>query len=262
MNLHATELWFSYNGRHPVLQGVEVELRSGELLFLLGANGAGKSTLLRCVAGLLPPERGQILLAGRALPTMTARERAQHIGLVPQAHSPVFTYSTRDMVLMGRSPHLKRLAGPSRRDHEIATWALQSVGLEKLADRPYTALSGGEQRLALIARGLAQGARVLLMDEPDANLDPAHQHMVLRLAAQLADRDLALAVTSHNPNNALAYSHRAGLLSCGVLVCGSPMTVLNPSALEQAYGVPFASLSGSDGRVAVLPAAELNLPGR
>ncbi len=260
MNLRAMGLWFSYNGRTLVLRDVEVELLAGELLFLLGANGAGKSTLLHCLAGLLPPDKGRIYLAEKELHTLTARERAQNIALVPQTHSPVFTYSTRDMVLMGRSPHLKRLAGPTRRDRQIVAWALQAVGLEELADRSYSSLSGGEQRLALIARGLAQEAKFLLMDEPDANLDPAHQHMVLRLAARLAARGLALAVTSHNPNNALTFGDRAGLLSRGSLDCGVPHETLGTRELEEAYGLPFVSLSGANGRRAVLPDTDLGAP--
>ncbi|MFO8034631.1 MAG: ABC transporter ATP-binding protein [Candidatus Bipolaricaulota bacterium] len=260
MSLQASDVWFSYNEGSPVLRGVDVELHAGELLFLLGANGAGKSTLLRCLAGLLLPDKGRVCLEERELRALSSRQRAQYLALVPQSHSPVFTYTTRDMVLMGRSPHLKRLAGPTRRDREVTAWALQAVGLEELADRPYTALCGGEQRLALIARGLAQGAQVLLMDEPDANLDPAHQHRVLELADALAAEGLAVAVTSHNPNNALAYSHRAGLLCDGVLSCGPPQTVLNTTALEQAYGVTFAALSGVNGQMAVLPTTELDAP--
>ncbi len=257
MILQASEVWFAYRAGNPVLRGVDVDIQGGELLFLLGANGSGKSTLLRCLTGLLAPDKGHITLDGLGLRSLPSRLRAQRLALVPQTHAPVFTYSARDMVLMGRSPHLKKLAGPTRGDREIAAWALRAVGLEELADRPYTALSGGEQRLALIARGLAQGAQVLLMDEPDANLDPAHQHNVLLLAAQLADGGLALGVTSHNPNNALAYGDRAGLLSRGSLVCGGPHEVLGTNDLEQAYGVPFVSLSGTNGQRAVIPATEL-----
>lgn len=260
MILTTDDLHFSYREGSAVLRGVTVALEGGELLFLLGANGAGKTTLLRCLAGLLHPERGTVSLDGQELRLLSPRDRAQKLALVPQAHTPVFSYSTRAMVMMGRAPHLRRLAGPSRRDHQVTEWALRQVGLGKLGQRPYTELSGGEQRLALVARGLAQGAHILLMDEPDANLDPAHQHGVLHLAARLAREGLAVGATSHNPNNALAYGHRAGLLASGTLVSGPPEDVLTALSLEQAYGVPFDTLRDADGRLAVIPTCKPDPP--
>lgn len=252
MMLTAHDLWFAYEVGNSILQGVSTSLAAGDLLVLLGSNGAGKSTLLHCLAGVLQPERGRVRLNTRNIEAYTLRERAQRLALVPQAHVPVFSYSTWEVVLMGRAPHLKGLGGPGQHDRAAATAALQAVNLEHLARRPYTTLSGGEQRLALIARGLAQGAQVLLMDEPDAHLDPAHQHEVLNLATQLADSGLSLAITSHNPNNALVYASAVGLLTGGVLTSGPPHDVLTPQTLEAAYGVPFSALTGRNGQRAFI----------
>ncbi len=252
MTLTAHDLWFAYEPRSNVLRGVDAVVAAGDLLVLLGSNGAGKSTLLHCLAGLLRPQRGRVRLDGQDIDEHTLKERAQRLALVPQAHVPVFSYSTWEVVLMGRAPHLKGWGGPGRRDRAAATEALQAVDLAHLARRPYTTLSGGEQRLALIARGLAQGAQTLLMDEPDAHLDPAHQHEILHLATLLADRGLSLGITSHNPNNALVYASTVGLLADGVMTSGPPQDVLTPQSLEGAYGVPFHALTGQSGQRAFI----------
>lgn len=252
--LTAHDVWFAYEAGNNILQGVSASIAARDLLVLLGSNGAGKSTLLHCLAGLLQPDRGSVLLNNRDIEAYTPKERAQHLALVPQAHVPVFSYSTWEVVLMGRAPHLKGWGGPSQRDRAAATEALRAVNLGHLAKRPYTTLSGGEQRLALIARGLAQGAQALLMDEPDAHLDPAHQHEVLNLATQLTDGSLSLAITSHNPNNALVYASTVGLLTDGVLTIGDPQDVLTPQTLEAAYGVPFHALTGQNGQRAFIAA--------
>ncbi len=255
MRLSARGLTYAYVPEKPVLRGVSVEIRPGEVLFLLGPNGSGKTTLLECLGGLRRPHEGRVLLGDVDLYRLPPRERARAIGYVPQVHRPVFGYSVLEVVLMGRTPHLGAFSAPGRGDEEIAREALEAVGLSGFAGRPYTQLSGGEMRLALIARALAQEARFLLLDEPDAHLDPKHQHEVLSLARALVGRGLAALITSHNPTNALLYGDRAALLHGGrVVVNGPPGEALSPELLRDAYGLEFVLLSGDNGHRALVPA--------
>jgi len=174
---------------------------------------------------------------------------------VPQVHRPVFGYSVLEVVLMGRTPHLGIFSSPGREDRRIALDALEAVGLSGYAGRPYTELSGGEMRLVLIARGLAQEARFLLLDEPDAHLDPRHQHGVLSLVRGFASRGLATLVTTHNPTNALLYARRVALLQGGsILAHGPAEDVLTPGRLREAYGMEFVLLAGENGHRALIPA--------
>ncbi len=255
MSIRAEELSFSYRRTRKVLDGVEFSAAAGEITFILGANGSGKTTLLSCCIGVLLPEAGMITVDELPLSALGPRARARLIGFVPQIHNPVFAYTVWEVVLMGRAPHLPILSRPGRRDRELTERALRAVGLWKLRDRPYTEISGGERRLTLIARGLAQGVRYLLMDEPDAHLDPAFQHRTLSSLEELAHaQDIGILVSSHHPNNAFLYADRVVILSKGKLISnGAPSEAITPAALETAYGMPFELLDSGDGRRAVLP---------
>ncbi|NOX44194.1 MAG: ABC transporter ATP-binding protein [Caldiserica bacterium] len=211
--------------------------------------------MLECLGGLRRPREGHVLLGDADLYELSPRERARAIGYVPQVHRPVFGYSVLEVVLMGRTPHLGIFSSPGREDRRIALDALEAVGLSGYAGRPYTELSGGEMRLVLIARGLAQEARFLLLDEPDAHLDPRHQHGVLSLVRGFASRGLATLVTTHNPTNALLYARRVALLQGGsILAHGPAEDVLTPGRLREAYGMEFVLLAGENGHRALIPA--------
>ena len=255
MRLSAHGISYAYTPGRPVLAGLSLEVREKEVLFLLGPNGSGKTTLLECLCGLREPQRGKVLLGDRDVYSLPPRTRAKHLGYVPQVHRPVFGFRVWEVVLMGRAPHLGPFATPGKEDLREVAWALEAVGLTALAGRPYTQLSGGELRLALIARGLAQGVKFLFLDEPDAHLDPSHQHRVLGLIGELAERGLAPVVASHHPNNALHYGGRVALLGAGrLLVSGPPGEVLTPGWLRELYGMEFELLVGKDGGRALIPA--------
>jgi len=255
MRLWAQDLVYAYVPGRPVLRGITLEVRSGETVFLLGPNGSGKTTFLDCLGGLRAPGGGRVFLGNRPLAALSPRERARAVGYVPQFHEPPFNFTAWEVVLMGRAPYVRLLSQPGARDREAADAALAALGLEEFRHRPYYTLSGGERRLVLVARGLAQGAAFLLLDEPDAHLDPANQHRVLRAVGELVGEGLGVAVTSHAPNNALLYASRVALFARGeVLAQGEPRTVLSPDLLEQAYGIPFVLVGDGDGPRAVLPA--------
>lgn len=236
--LEAKNLSYAYIPENTILHDVSLTVHDGEVLYILGRNGGGKTTLLNCLAGLLKPDNGQVILADKSLDDYSAAERAQLIGLIPQLHTPAFGYSVREMVLMGRAPHLSWLGSPTHSDHAIVEEALEQVGLYELRDRPYTEISGGERQLVLIARGLAQKCRVLLMDEPTAHLDLSNQHRVLEIINQLTRQGLSFIISSHAPNDALAYADNVLLLNGGwVTEYGPPKETLTETLLSYVYGI-------------------------
>ena len=256
--LKATDIRYAYAMARPVLQGVSFTLSAGTILYLLGRNGSGKTTLLGCLSGSIRTDGGTITFHGRDIYDYTPRERAQHIGLIPQLHTPAFAYTVRDMVLMGRAPHLGLFDSPGREDYEITDEALENVGLMAYRDRPYTKLSGGERQLVLIARGLAQRCTVLLMDEPDAHLDLNNQQRVMKIVSKLAESGLSFIVSSHVPNNALNYAHQILLMKAGgVLAFGSPYETLTAETLSLAYDltteVIYETINGEHKPRAVVP---------
>ena len=254
MKLAAQSVSYAYTEGIDVLREVSLHVESADVLFLLGANGSGKTTLVECLSGIRAPRDGRVLIDGQRLDRLAPNERARRIGLVPQIHEPVFSFTVADIVLMGRAPHLGLFARPSRHDLVEVRRALESVGLWSLRHRPYTQTSGGERQLALIARGLAQGATCLLMDEPAAHLDPHHQHEVFRVVRRLADEGFAFVVTSHHPNNALLYATSVLLLIDGAAAVQAPPDVaITEGNLEAVYGLPFELVRGHNGSRAVLP---------
>jgi iron complex transport system ATP-binding protein len=247
MNLEAKGLHFAYHAGNPVLKDISLAVQSDQILYVLGPNGCGKSTLLSCLSGIRRPDRGSIRLDDVDLFSIPPEDRARKIGLIPQTHVPAFAYTVRDMVLMGRAPHLGLFDSPRRADYEIADQSLKSVQLADLWDRPYTELSGGERQLVMIARGLAQQCPIMLMDEPDAHLDPRNQHRVLELIAQLSGQGVSFVIASHSPNNALFYADRVLLMKDGAsLAYGKAADILTEPLLSTAYDLDMAVIGDED----------------
>ena len=254
MRLVAEKIRYAYRRMDDVLHDVSLSVDAGRSLFVLGANGSGKTTLLDCLSGIRTPRSGRVTIDGVPLPDLSVRDRARRIGVVPQLHEPVFSYTVGQAVLMGRAPHLGLFARPGREDLEIVDRALDAVGVGSLRDRPYTGISGGERQLVLIARGLAQGAGCLLMDEPAAHLDPHHQHGVFTVVRQLTDEGFSFVVTSHHPNNALLYADEVVFLAGGVpIVRGAPEVAITEASLHAAYAMEFEIVRGANGTRAVVP---------
>lgn len=257
MSLIGRDISYAYVPTQFVLFGVSLTLEPGEVLFLLGANGSGKTTLLECLCGVRFPQAGEILVDDVPLSFLSPRERAKRIAYVPQFPEAVFAYTVEEMVLFGRAPHVGPFSRPTKKDQEKAEKALELVGIYPLRKRPMTTLSGGERRLVLIARGLAQEAPYLLLDEPDAHLDPANQHRILSVVQDLAKQGLGVVATTHNPNSALLYGRKVLLLRFGrTLAQGEPFAVLSPEILTEAYGIPFRILGDGSGMRAFIPRVE------
>jgi iron complex transport system ATP-binding protein len=221
----------------PVVKGVSLQVTGGEMLALIGPNGAGKSTLLRLASGLLRPLRGQVLLDGTDVATLTARDRARRIAVVPQEPPLPAGLTVYEMVGLGRTPYLGALRGPLARDREAVDWAISVTGIGALADRFVDELSGGECQRVVLARALAQQPRLLLLDEPTANMDLHHQVAMLELVRGLTrNQGIAVIAAVHDLQLAALYCDRLGLIVGGELVrLGPPEAVLTAESLLAAF---------------------------
>lgn len=222
-----------------VLRHISFGVHAGEVLAVIGPNGVGKSTLIRACSGTLKPLDGRMLIAGQDAHRLQAADRAKLIAVVPQAVRLPEMFTVFETVLMGRTPYLGWLGREGERDRSAVQAALDRTGTRELADRPIGQLSGGEQQRVLIARALAQTARILLLDEPTAHLDLKHQAGVLSLVCDLAHTEnYAVLIALHDLNLAAQYADRVALLSNGtVAAIGTPEEVLTEEKLSPAYGL-------------------------
>ncbi len=238
--LEVAGVHFAHPGGRAQLTDVSMEALPGEVVCLLGPNGAGKTTLMRIILGLLPHTRGRIAFAGRRLDALSARERARLAAYVPQTAASTFPFTTLDMAVMGRTPHIGVVRTPSAPDRRAALGALVDLGIDHLADQAFASLSGGEKALTLVARAIVQEARMLLLDEPTAALDLGNAAHVMGVLSGLARSGRTVVMTTHQPDHALREADRAVLLCAGRVVAeGRPAAVLTAERLSEVYSTPI-----------------------
>ena len=241
-------------GEREILRGVDLDVPVGKIVTLAGANGAGKTTLLRAASRVIATERGAIRVAGEDVARLSRRRLAQQIAVVPQDAAISFPFRVEEVVLMGRSPHLGVFGFEAAADVEKAALAMETVGITHLADRSLLELSGGERQLVLVARAIAQAARVLLLDEPTAHLDLRHRVAVLSVVKGFDARGGSALVVSHDLTLAARQSHSVALLAAGrILASGAPADVLTPDTLREVFGVEADVLHDADGAPVVVP---------
>ncbi|GAB2756143.1 metal ABC transporter ATP-binding protein [Salinifilum aidingensis] len=224
-------------GETLALDDVSLRVGDGRVCGLLGTNGSGKSTLFKALLGLVPAERGQVRLLDR--PQRRARANAS-IAYVPQSEAVDwrFPVTVRDVVLMGRYAHMGPLRRPRRADRAAAHDALERVGLAELAARPIGQLSGGQRKRTFVARGIAQGAQLLLLDEPFAGVDRSSQATITELLHALRGEGRTVLVSTHDIAGVGELCDEAVLLYRGVLAHGPVQDVVAPDVLARAFGTP------------------------
>lgn len=225
-------------GDVTALDGVDLTLAHGRVCGLVGVNGSGKSTLFKSVMGVVRPDAGTVRVDGG--PPADARRRGA-VGYVPQSEDVdwAFPLSVRDVVMTGRYGHLGFTRRPRRADHEAVATALERVDLTDLADRQIGNLSGGQRKRAFVARGIAQEARVLLLDEPFAGVDKRSEATMTTLLRELAAAGVTVLVSTHDLHALPALADEAALLMRRVLLHGTPDEVLRPENLARAFGGPL-----------------------
>lgn len=234
--------------RRSVLTDVSFGLSRGVVTVLLGPNGSGKSTLLKTLSKTLAPLGGTVWVGGTDLEALSFPELARQVAYVPQEEHPVYPFTVREVVLMGRLPHGQGLF-ESERDQEVATEAMAAADCLSFADRPVTELSGGERQRALIARALAQQAPTLLLDEPTSHLDVGHQVEIVQRLRGWAAQGYGVLAAVHDLNLAAALADRAVLLDNGGVGLEGPCDeVLASPRVDAVYGVAFNRMDTAEGR--------------
>lgn len=234
MKINIEELEFSYNGK-PTLKNMNLKVKKGEFLSIVGPNGSGKTTFLKCMNKILNPKNGSIFIDEYDLNKLQREDIAKHIGYIPQAERGAFPTSVFDTVLMGRKPHMKWI--PRSKDLEIVSDVIEMMDLTEFSMKNINELSGGQRQKVIIARALAQQPRVLLLDEPTSSLDLKHQLEVLDITREQADNDVTVIMSIHDLNLAARYSDKILMMKDGEVFHGGGIDILTPENIEPVYGV-------------------------
>jgi len=232
---------------HKVLDGASLTVAEGELIGLVGPNGAGKTAMLRLAVGFEKPDQGEVRLDQAPLSALPAAERARRLAYLPQQPEAAWPITVAQAVSLGRLPH-------GDRSEEAVARALDAVGMSEFADRPLTRLSGGERALVLLARALAVEAGLILLDEPTANLDPAHQLRVMEVLRKRADHGDAVVVVMHDLGLATRSCDRLAVLHKGRIAAdGAPDAILDDPLLREVFSITVAR-GQMEGRPFLVPA--------
>lgn len=247
-------------GEKPVLNDVTLGIEPGEVLSLIGPNGAGKSTLLAVLAGDRSPDSGSVALFDRPLETISMKQRARERAVLEQRPTVGFAFRVNEVVKMGRTPW--HGTEQQANDEEIIDESMQAVEVAHLAFRDVLTLSGGESSRMSIARVLAQGTPVVLLDEPAAALDVRHQEQVMQIARDLASAGSSVLVVSHDLDSAVHWSHRVALMDKGTIrAVGAPEDVLTGPLLSEVYETPIEMFQHPETRMTVVRPIRFSHPG-
>ena len=238
MIIEVKNVGFSYDGASPIFSDITFSVRQGQIICILGPNGAGKTTLLNLIANLASPTSGDILLEGKSLQHLPAKEVAMKVAFVPQFITPSFAYEVLSYVVTGCAPHIGTFEKPKREHYEIAQHSLEQMKISHLSHKYYTQISGGERQQVSISRAIAQRPKVILMDEPTAHLDYGNQIKVLKIIKALANKGYAAVITTHNPDHALLLGGEVAAINPkGQFTFGSSEDVINEEFLSSLYGI-------------------------
>lgn len=236
----AHNLHFSYNEK-AILKGVDLHIKEGSIVSLLGANGTGKSTLMKLFLGLLHPSSGEVILKGKTLQSYSIKERALHVSYVPQSTQVAFAFCALDIVLMGRIAFESWFKRASQTDIDLAREAMERLGILHLEKRTFQTLSGGEKQLVLIARSLAQGAKILVMDEPVSGLDYGNQLRLLETIMSLCKEGYTFLKSTHFPEHALMLGGYTYALKEGhILAQGLTHQTITEALINELYNTNVA----------------------
>jgi iron complex transport system ATP-binding protein len=236
MGLEINQVDFSYfDGL--VLEDINLSVRAGEMVGLLGPNGSGKTTLIKLASGILKPKRGEIRLDGNRITDLSRRFIASRVAVVPQQFYIPFAFTASEVVMLGRTPFFRTLADESEDDRQVVDNSLELVGINELAGRRFDELSGGERQKVILAMALAQQPRLILLDEPTVHLDIAHQMEIVELVRGLnTERGLTVVAAMHDLNLASLYFDRLILLKEGrVWADGTPREVLTEAGISEVF---------------------------
>jgi iron complex transport system ATP-binding protein len=254
MSIVCRNLHFAYNG-NPILTAVDLKVGEGEFCVLLGRNGSGKTTLIYCLAGLLSPQRGTVAIDGLELAGAARSDIARRVSLVPQEHADIFPFRVLDVVVMGRTATFRFAQRPGPEDYLAAHQVLVELEAEGLAERNFNRISGGERRIALLARALLQAEGTLLLDEPTNHLDFNNQYRLLDKIKRLCrEKGTSVVASLHDPNLAARFADTVVMLGGGrVLAVGPVDRVMTAPTVSRLYQTPTRRIETDQGEILFVP---------
>ncbi len=229
---------FGYDKDNKILKDINISISGNSILSILGPNGVGKTTLVKCMLGLLKWSGGETYLDDKPVSKMKHKEFWRMMGYVPQAKLSAFAYTVEEMVLLGRNTHLKEMELPGEKDYKIANECLEYVGISHLKHKLCSKISGGELQMVLIARALTAEPKMLILDEPESNLDFRNQLIVLNTIKELSkEKNIPAVVNTHYPSHALSISEQALVLARDRYLYGDAKKIITEQSMESAFGV-------------------------
>ncbi|SFG10696.1 iron complex transport system ATP-binding protein [Desulfotomaculum arcticum] len=263
MKLSVKNASFRYHRGRTLFDKVDFSIHSGKIMTILGPNGVGKTTFLRCLMGFLRWTKGETFIDNRPLSSIKQSQLWKRMAYVPQAKGVNFPYTVLEMVLMGRSPHLGVFSVPSVRDKKTAQEALCEIGIGSLAHKACNEISGGELQMVLIARALSAEPGLLILDEPESNLDLRNQLLILDMLVKLArQKQVACIINTHYPQHALRISDQTLLLGTGPKhIFGPTKEIITENNLRDYFGVDALIVKGEKANQesnAIIPFAVLS----
>lgn len=239
-----------YYGDNHILKNISFSAESGSLWGLMGPNGSGKTTFFKCILGLLKHTGSQIKINNIDLKKINTPKLAKLISYVPQEHKPPFPFTVREIVLMGRSPHMGGIFGLKKEDYNEAEKAIDMVDIADIADKPVTALSGGQRQLTLIARSIAQNSPVMILDEPTSALDFNNQINIWKILKKLAELGKLIIACSHDPNHLLWFAENTLVIKNGeILASGKTEDIITNRLLKEIYGSEYNILNNGSNKI-------------
>ncbi|HDS0918428.1 TPA: ABC transporter ATP-binding protein [Pseudomonas putida] len=226
------------HGKHPIIEGLNVQLPTGQVTAIVGPNGCGKSTLLAGLARLHKPSGGTVLLDGKVISSLPSREVAQRLALLPQDATAPEGLTVSELIRYGRQPHVGMFQQWSEKDQAVVETALAAADLQTLANRPLESMSGGQRQRAWIAMAIAQDTALLLLDEPTSALDIGHQVEIFELIRKLAATGKTIAMVVHDITSASRYADHVIAMKSGKIVDeGCPRKVITKALVDTLYDV-------------------------
>lgn len=235
------DMSFSYPNGAGELKNVNLSLKKGQILTVLGKNGAGKSTMLSLISGALKPKSGEALLKGKNVLEMNAKERAKVMAYVAQSEVCEYEYSALEYITMGRAAHLGIFAKPTKDDYDIAKKYINMLGITHLSSKFITQMSGGERQMSSIARALTAEPELIIFDEPTSALDFGNQYKFLKMTKWLLEKGYTIILTTHNPDFAILLGGVVALVkNGGEVACGSVEEIIKSENLSALYDTPLS----------------------